>query len=234
MPDWWFPYGWLILPGLAGLLALTLLAAGLGALTRRRPVSGLLGVISSGAMLALGAALLMLGLNIQTYSRLTYERPVATIELHRTGEQAFDATLTEAPAAPDFGQTRPAPPPQTFSLAGDEWRIEAKVLKWKPWVNALGLDSRYRLERLAGEFTDSAAEQTGPRTVIDLRQPAEEGRMANLAHRLNRAHLIDTVVGSAAIMPAVDGARYELSMTQSGLVARPANDAAGQAVGMAR
>ena len=37
---------------------------------------------------------------------------------------------------------------------------------------------------------------------------------------------VDAVYGSATYLPMADGARYEVSITQSGLIARPLNDAA--------
>ena len=39
-------------------------------------------------------------------------------------------------------------------------------------------------------------------------------------------HAVDTLYGGGAYMPMADGARYEVWITQSGLVARPANDVA--------
>jgi hypothetical protein len=159
---------------------------------------------------------------------------VATLALRRTGDGQFDATLAQAVTvtpglAQDAAFTPPAP--RTFALKGDEWRLEARVLKWKPWANLLGLDARYRLERLSGEFADTALERTGPHSAYDLR-PADDGnRLTRLSARLHQARLVDTVYGSAALMPMADGAQYSLAMTQAGLVARPANDQAAQAVG---
>ena len=40
---------------------------------------------------------------------------------------------------------------------------------------------------------------------------------------------MDTLYGGAAYMPMADGARYEVWITQSGLIARPANDVARNA-----
>lgn len=40
---------------------------------------------------------------------------------------------------------------------------------------------------------------------------------------------VDTLYGSAAYMPMADGATYEIWLTQSGLIARPANPAANTA-----
>jgi len=226
------PYWWWILPTVAGLLALGLLAGGIGALARHRPYRALGGIFTGGALLALSAIVLLVGLDIQTYSRLTYERPVATLALHRTGDNQFDATLAQADTV---GAAYTPPASQTYALKGDEWRVEARVLKWKSWANMLGLDARYRLERLSGEFTDAALEQTGPRSAYDLRPMGDDNRLARLSERLSgrlrQARLVDAVYGSATLMPMADGAQYALTMTQTGLIARPANDEATQAVG---
>ena len=65
-------------------------------LARHKPYRALGSIFTGGALLALSAIVLLLGLDIQTFSRLTYERPVATIQLHQVGDKQFDATLTLA------------------------------------------------------------------------------------------------------------------------------------------
>jgi hypothetical protein len=228
------PYWWWILPALTGLPALGLLAGGIGAIARHKPYRGLGEIFTGGALLALAAVIVLFGLDTQTYSRLTYERPVATLALHRTGDDQFDATVAEADmVAPSFalGAAYTPPASKTYPLKGDEWRIEARVLKWNSWANMLGLDARYRLERLSGEYTDTALEQNVRRSTYDLRPADDYGALTRLCARLHRARLVDTVYGSAALMPMADGAQYSLAMTQTGLIARPANDQAAEAVG---
>jgi hypothetical protein len=217
---------WWIVPALAGLLAATMVVGGLSALFRRRPYAAIGGVLGGAALLVAALAVVLLALDVQTYERLGDERRVATIDLRKTGENSFDAVLTEPPGAGFQAQE-----PRVYALRGNEWRIEALVLKWKPWANVLGLDSRYRLDRLSGEFTDTASEANGPRSVYDLRQPTDAGALYRLARRFHRLPIVDTLYGSAALMPMADGARYEIWMSQSGLVARPANAEAARAVG---
>ena len=65
------PYWWWILPALAGLLAVGLLAAGMSALARHHPYRAFGGIVTGGMLLAAAALLLLLGLDIQTFSRLT-------------------------------------------------------------------------------------------------------------------------------------------------------------------
>ena len=57
---------------------------------------------------------------------------------------------------------------QMFMLAGDEWQLDARVLKWKGWANLLGLDAQYRLERVSGRYRDIEQERNDERTVYAL------------------------------------------------------------------
>lgn len=221
---WW----WWALPGAVALLGVVIVIWGLGLLFRGKPVSGAGGFLFGAFVLAAAAAGALLGLNIQTYQRLTYERPVATIALEKRGPRLFEATLAQPPS-----ETMPAGSVGVYEIHGDEWRIEARVLKFKPWANVLGLDSQYQLDRLSGRYEDVESELHAERSVYDLRPV--EGRRLDL-WKLSREHgkkfpvpVVDTLYGSAAFMPMADGARYEVWITQSGLVARPSNAAANEA-----
>ena len=177
-------------------------------------------------MVSAAAAVAMAALNVLTYHRLTYERPVATIELHKKGDRFFDATLTEPPIEATAQETS-----RTYEIHGDEWRIEARVLKWKPWANTLGLDSQYQLDRLSGRYEDTESELHAERSVYDLK-PVSKYHLDlwKLARHDSRyAPMVDTLYGGGVFMPMRDGAKYEVWITQSGLIARPVNDAARQA-----
>ena len=124
-----------------------------------------------------------------------------------------------------------------YPVNGDEWRMEAQVLKWKPWANVVGLDSQYRLDRLSGRYQNIEQERTGARSVHALSGgDVNTGPMAyvpwtlsvwDVARKYRRyIDAVDTLYGSAAYMPMADGATYEVSITQSGLIARPTNEAA--------
>jgi hypothetical protein len=103
------------------------------------------------------------------------------------------------------------------------------VLKWRPPANLLGLDARYRLERLSGRYVEVENESTRLRTVHGL--ATERGlNVWNLAQRYRRwLPLVDARYGSAAYLPMADGARFSVSLTQSGLIARAENEAAREA-----
>ncbi|HEY0681849.1 MAG TPA: hypothetical protein VGD45_05945 [Steroidobacter sp.] len=172
-------------------------------------------------LLAVAALLFVVSLNLHTYARLTHERPVAEIVFQQRGPQSFNATLTQVPN----GEI------QMFVLAGDEWQLDARVLKWKGWANLFGLDAQYRLERVSGRYRNIEQERTGERTVYGLSENPGLDLWQMTLDKPDRLPFVDAVYGNAAYMPMSDGARYEVSITQSGLIARPVNAAAQQAAG---
>ncbi len=221
---WW----WWIAPAVVGVFGLAVVLSGLGWIFRGRPFKGGRGVFGGGLVLAVGSALALLGLNIQTYHRLTAERPVATIELRQKGPQLFEATLTEEPNGDQPAVTR------TFDVHGDEWRLEARVLRWKPWATVLGLDSQYRLDRFSGRYSETHEEQTRERTVVDLKPERSTGiDFLPVAQTLAEyVPLVDIPsYGEGVYMPMADGARYKVTILSSGgLLPRSDNEAAAEAI----
>lgn len=216
---WW----WWIIPAFLGLVGAVTLIAGAGALFGGRPVSGLLRMIGGAGAAAAAGFVALAGMNVQTYARLTHERPVATLSLDQLGPQHFEAELS----LPET-EGRPASR-RTYEIHGDEWRIEARVLRWKPWANVLGLDSQYQLDRLSGRYIETEDERTAERSVHDLR-PESRVDLWALGRRYGiLSNAVDTLYGSGAAMPMADGAEYEVWITQSGLIARAANSEAEEA-----
>ncbi|MDY6948079.1 MAG: cation/multidrug efflux pump [Pseudomonadota bacterium] len=177
--------------------------------------------LTGSLLLAVAALLFVVSLNLHTYARLTNERPVAEIVFEQRAQQTFNATLTQVPN----GEI------QMFVLAGDEWQLDARVLKWKGWANLFGLDAQYRLERVSGRYRNIDQERTAERTVYALAENPGLDLWQLTLDKPDRLPFVDAVYGNAAYMPMSDGARYEVSITQTGLIARPVNAAAQQAAG---
>jgi hypothetical protein len=127
-------------------------------------------------------------------------------------------------------QTRKGPQ-RHFQLRGDEWQIDARVLKWRPMGSLLGLDTLYRLERLSGRYGDVASERSETRTVHDLAQDPGFDLWALTRRYQSYLPLADALYGSAAFVPMAEGAEYAVTVSTSGLVVRPVNDAARKALG---
>src|SRR5690349_7920525 len=72
---------------------------------------------------------------IHGYRALTAEEVAAVVQTEPVGPQHFRATVT----MPDgrVGQ---------FDILGDALYVDARILKWKPIVNILGLQTAYELD----------------------------------------------------------------------------------------
>jgi hypothetical protein len=207
--------------GMGVLLALPLGLAALGRLRRAKLVSGTMFFLV-GALVVLVAVIAALVIaNLHTYSRLTHEQDVARVSLRQLGERHFVASVQPHGAEP-----------RHFELRGDEWQIDARVLKWQPMATLLGFDTAYRLERLSGRYASVADERSQPRTVHDLANDEPTLDVWVLVRRHHRyIPFVDALYGSAVYVPMVEGAEYAVTVSASGLVVRPANEAAKKAAG---
>jgi len=166
--------------------------------------------------------LLLIVSNLATYQRLTYERELLQISIGQIADQQFEVRLDYLD--PDLDRMS-----QMLLVKGDEWRLEARILKWHGWANLIGLDSFYQLDRLSGRYRN--IEQAGSQlpTVHDL---SNKDRGINLwqLKRLMKSNLpiLDAYYGQAVFLPLQHAAVFKISINQSGLIARPANEIAQQ------
>jgi hypothetical protein len=203
------------------IFGLLLLALACQRLFRGRMLAATGSALMGALMLAAAALLFVISINLHTYARLTHETPVAEIVFEQRGPQRYRATLSQAPD----GEM------QTFMLAGDEWQLDARVMKWKGWANLLGLDAQYRLERVSGRYRDIEQERKDERTVYALSENPGIDLWVLSTQYPRWLSFVDAVYGSATYLPMADGARYDISITQSGLIARPSNETAEKATG---
>jgi hypothetical protein len=202
------------------LLGLLFLIAAVRRMRRRRLMGGMAHGAAALIFFLAAACAMLVGTSLSSYQRLSFEQPAGELQFARLGSQEFNATLTY-----------PNGEHANFALRGDEWQVDARVLKWHAFANLLGFDAAYRLERISGRYTRLEDERTLPRTVYDLNTP---GRIDpwDLLHRYRSwVPWVDALYGSATYLPMVDGALYEIKVSQSGLLARPLNQAAREAVG---
>jgi hypothetical protein len=205
------------------LAALPLELAALGRLRRLRVASGTLYLLAGAFLVLLGVSAGLVAASLHSYSRLTHEQVAAQVSIRQLGEQHFILTLQPAGAAP-----------RHFELRGDEWQIDARVLKWRAMGIIAGFDTVYRLERLSGRYADLPSERNGRRTVYAL----AERQGLDVWPAIRRYHdylpFADALYGSAAYVPLAEDARYTVTVSASGLVVRPSNDAARKSLGLWR
>ena len=174
---------------------------------RLRPVRRVFGCL----LIALSGCSAMLALTLVQFVRLTTDVPVATVTMHEQTPGEFLLT-TDIP-----GKRQ-----RMYTLAGDQWQIDAKVVRWKLPALLAGAPALYAFERLSGRYRDIEQEKTAARTVHDLADwPIPD--LAKLKRVFpNWLPFVDVQYGSAAYMPMIDGARYQVYMDpRGGVVIRP-------------
>jgi hypothetical protein len=194
---------------LFGAMGVVLLVAAGAALRRRRPVRTSARLLLALVFFAAGAACSAIAVGIRGYRALTHEEVAAVVRTEPLGAQRFQAQFL----FPDGSIA-------TYTLAGDELYVDAHILKWQPWVNVLGLNTAYELDRVAGRYHDLAQEQQQPRTVYSL-APERRVNLFNLRRRYALLRpLLDAEYGSATFAAADSPAQYEVRVSTTGLLIR--------------
>lgn len=205
--------------GVLLVFGLFLLIGGVRRVWRRSPLRGSLQGMTGLLLLSLAALVVAIAMNLYTYQVMVQEQPVAKVRFESLGPQYFRVYLL-----PDAGSS------QVLELRGDQWQIDARVLKWTGLANLLGMKTAYRLERLSGRYRDVQQERKAVRTVYQLDNDKGIDLWALVQKSERKLPWLDAVYGSAAYMPMVDKAQYQVSISNSGLVVRADNAIAQQAV----
>ena len=197
-----------------GLLGLLLVLGGVLALFRARFLAFTVRMLLGLALACLGAALGAVSLGMQGYRALTREETAARLIVQPKAPQRFSARVV-------YRDGREA----SFDLAGDEIYVDAHILKWKPMANVLGLHTAYELARVAGRYRDIAQERNAPRTVFSLARDREVDLFDLRSRYTFLAPLVDAEYGSATFVPVSHPSEFELRVSTTGLLIRPAGEA---------
>jgi hypothetical protein len=196
------------------LIGALLVALAVWAGKRRRLLHSLVSVLSALLCLALAALFAAITVGIHGYRALTAEEVAAVVQTDPVGPQHFRATVT----MPDgrVGQ---------FDILGDALYVDARILKWKPIVNILGLQTAYELDRVGGRYNAVPDERHRPHTVFPLGQD----HMVNVFGFVHRhptvlAPLVDATYGSGTFITVARPSKYEVRVSTTGLLIRAVTD----------
>ena len=187
---------------------------------RRRPVRATRSLAGGTASACAGGASIMLAFSYYGYDRLIDEQYVGRIQFSQSAPEQYVARLMV-----ENEQDR------MYELLGNEWQIDARVVTWKPPATLLGLDPIFRLDRLSGRYAEIDDERSKVRSVHALSEPVtmDVWQFARKYPKLMPG--VDAHDGTATYLPMADDAIFEVTMTRTGLIARPGNEAANKAVG---
>ena len=201
-------------------LGLLLLMLAVARLIRGKIMVASVHGISGILLLSTGILLLAAALNIHTYQRLTYEQEIARLTFQQLTPQKYSVSIIYSTKNEK----------QEFLLEGDEWQMDARILRWSPNAQLLGLNAQYRLERISGRYQDLHLEQTLKRTVYSLSKSAGMDIWSLAKRYKNWLPWIDAYYGSAVYLPMVDEGSFLVSINQNGMIVRPVNTTAEQVI----
>jgi hypothetical protein len=161
-------------------------------------------------LLTLAALAATVTVGLQGYRALTFEEVAATVRTEPVAPQRFRATIT----LPDRRLAM-------YELAGDAFYVDAHVLKWHPLASLLGLRTVYELDRVAGRYNSVADERAKPHTAYALAR-SKPVDLFFIARRRLLGPLVDAEYGSATFVAATRAATFEVRVSTTGLLARPA------------
>jgi len=216
----------IVAPLVVAALGFIVFITGIGHAVHMRPGRATFGLGGGGVLTIVGLAAGLVGLNMQSYARLTYEVPLAEVTVHAVNPAQKIYTVSVL----RLDGTNRA---QNCTLQGDAWEIGGRFQKWKAWANIIGLNATYTLDQVSNRYY-AASDGNGQRiTACDINGPApkvdqylpESWVTWLMSHML----VEDRFFGSASFMPLADGAKYKVIATQFGFNAEPANDAGAKA-----
>jgi len=194
------------------LLALMLFKAGRRAHGLGRLLRATIGML----LFLLGLTLGGLALVLHDYLHIADDVAVAHLTMKQLGPQHFRVEFTPVAAGA----------PRTVELKGDQWEVDARVIRWNMPAQLAGFPPLYQLERIGGRYREIAQERAAPRSVQALNDEAMFD-IWTLKHRYPTwLPFVDADYGSGAYLPMVDDGHFDLFLnTRGGLVAKPADPA---------
>ncbi len=171
--------------------------------------------------LGVAGVICIANLDLMSYKHLLEENSVVTLSFEQVGEQNFRATVVFVEDGVE----------ETYEVFGDQWQIDVRVIRWHGIFETFGVAPGYRFDRLSGRYFTLEDERTKPRSVHTLKTSEYVVDLWSwLKQNNNLVPWVEAAYGSATYLPMSDGAIFDVSMSYSGLVAAPVNQAAKDAV----
>ena len=187
-----------------------------------RPLLGCLVMLILLSITSIGGSYWLLG---HLYQKFTEEKLIATISCRppRTDAVDFELTIT-LQSGPNKGKS------QTLGIRGEQWAVGGHVLKWNPFLNALGLKSMYKLTSIEGRFPGSLPSPDHMPSVYLLTNEVDSGFWKFFYKNAHYIPFVSSVYGNLIYNYPSFNRDFNIYVTTTGFFPRlaernPSNDA---------
>lgn len=161
----------------------------------------------------------LIAYDISTYQEIPSDKPLLMLSAQAEGAQRYRVNIIEGAVE------------RNFLLDGDLWQLDVRQLKWKGLADLIGLNQGYRLEVLSGRFLSIEQQELAQFTHVELAKSLYGVDFWQGLRNFNKdLFVVDANALRVNYLPIADGAVYSVSLTPTGLLAKPLNSAAQQAV----
>jgi len=160
------------------------------------------------------ALILYIGLFIRSYFTFTSEKPVAKIIIDPLRYEGTSLVkLTEF----DISDTLLS---RQFVIHGDQWMIEGDILKWDPWLNFFGLETRYRLTRIQGRHIITRDEIEKQKSIYTLVEDENHPLWNYFYKHYDELPFVDAVYGNAVFQNSDEKDTFYVYVSTSGFTTK--------------
>lgn len=161
----------------------------------------------------------LIAYDISTYQEIPSDKPLLMLSAQAEGAQRYRVNIIEGAVE------------RNFLLDGDLWQLDVRQLKWKGLADLIGLNQGYRLEVLSGRFLSIEQQELAQFTHVELAKSLYGADFWKGLRNFNKdLFVVEANALRVNYLPIADGAVYSVSLTPTGLLAKPLNSAAQQAV----
>lgn len=195
---------WLVLgTGAVWLLALW---SALGALRGPGVLRRVRKLVDAAVCVLLGALLAGILIFLRAFLAFSGETLVAEVRTRRLSPTEFELTYT--PSGDDRGLMT--------VLRGDQWAVSGGIVKWHPWLTAMGWPSYHKPMRLSGQFSSLEEQRRRPPTVEGIAEPGVD-RFWEAVYWVDPVlPFVEAAYGSSAYAYVEPQAVQEIYVTPSG------------------
>ena len=173
------------------------------------------------AFLTLSIVVVVVAMDMLTYKEVINDQAVATLTFSQVKNQEYSVEVSYV-----FKDKT-----DLYTMHGDQWQMDARIVRLSGFLTTLGAKPGFRLDRLSGRYYSLVDERRKTRAVYKLDESNAVIDFWSFLHsKGNKVPWIEAVYGSATYLPMADKAIFQVSLSDSGLTAKPINEPAENAV----